>query len=135
MIVLDETIQSDRIARAITSWYPGQVISVTDLRPATVIKDDGVATLLSKVKEPTFVTINVDDFWLKFYAHRRYCIVALPLTNAQAKQEASIWLRRLLLLPEFRTKSSRMGQVIYVRSSRIEHYGLDRQIHFLPWPT
>ncbi|MFZ4656257.1 MAG: hypothetical protein ACOYNY_04565 [Caldilineaceae bacterium] len=133
MIVLDETIQSHRIIRAINSWYPGQVISVMDLRPATLIKDDGIATLLNQVKQPTFVTINVDDFWLKLHANRRYCIVALPLTNAQAKQEASMWLRKLLQLPEFHTKSARMGQVIYARPSRIEYYGIDRQIHSLFW--
>jgi hypothetical protein len=133
VIVLDETIQSNRISRAIESWYPGQVISITDLRPATLIKDDGIATLLNQVKQPTFVTINVDDFWLKIHANRRYCIIALPFTNAQARQETSIWLRRIFLLPEFRTKSARMGQVIYARHSRIEYYGIDRQIHFLPW--
>ena len=106
-----------------------------DLRPATLIKDDGIATLLNKVKEPTFVTINVDDFWLKFCANRRYCIIALPLNSAQAKKGTSEWVRKLLLLPEFRTKSARMGRVIYARPSRIEYYELDRQIHSLPWPT
>ena len=135
MIVIDESIQDERIIRAIAGWYPGQVISIMDLRPATLIKDDGIATLLSKAKEPTFVTINVDDFWLKFRANRRYCIIALPLNSAQAKKETSEWVRKLLLLPEFRTKSARMGRVIYARPSRIEYYELDRQIHFLPWPT
>lgn len=135
MIVVDETIQDNRIIHAIAEWYPGQVISVMDLRPATLIKDDGIPTLLSKVKQPTFVTINVDDFWLKFRANRHYCIVALPLTNVQAKHETSIWLRKLFLLPEFRTRSARMGQIIYARSSRVEYYGLDRQIHRLPWPA
>lgn len=133
MIVLDETIQSHRIVRAISSWYPGQVISVVDLRPSTLIKDDGITTLLSQLKQPTFVTINVDDFWLKLSANRRYCIVALPLTNAQAKQETSFWLRRLFHHPEFHTKAARMSQVIYARPSRIEYYGIDRQIHSLPW--
>lgn len=135
MIVIDESIQDNRIIRAIADWYPGQVISIMDLRPATLIKDDGITTLLNKVKQPTFVTINVEDFWLKFQANQRYCIIALQLTQLQVKQETSVWLRKLLLLPEFRTKAARMGRVVYMRSSRIEYYGVDRQIHFLPWPA
>lgn len=134
MIVIDESIQDERIIRVIASWYTGQVISMMDLRPATLIKDNGITMLLSKAKEPTFVTINVDDFWLKLRANRRYCIIALDLNSAQAKKETSDWLRKLLLLPQFRTKSARMGHVIYARPSRIEYYELDRQIHFLPWP-
>lgn len=133
MIVIDESIQDTRIIRSIGDWYPGQVISIMDLRPATLIKDDGIATLLNKVKQPTFVTINVEDFWLKLRANQRYCIITLQLTQLQVKQETSVWLRKLLLLPEFRTKSLRMGRVIYARPSRIEYYGLDRQIHFLSW--
>lgn len=135
MIVIDESFQDKRIIRSIGDWYPGQVISVMDLRPATLIKDDGIITLLNKVKQPTFVTINVEDFWLKFRANQRYCIIALQLTQLQVKQEASVWLRRLLLLPEFRTKATRMGRVVYARASRIEYYGADRQIHSLSWST
>lgn len=89
MIVIDESIQDNRIIRSIGDWYPGQVIS----------------------------------------------IIALQLTQLQVKQETSVWLRKLLLLPEFRTKAARMGWIVYARSSRIEYYTTDGQIRYLSWPT
>ncbi|MCE7985666.1 MAG: hypothetical protein DYG89_31195 [Caldilinea sp. CFX5] len=133
MIVVDENIQDDLVIRTIASWYPGQVISVTALRLQTLIKDDGIAMLLHQASESTFVTTNVDDFWPKFPAHRRYCIVSILLTIEETMQVPET-LRNLLRLPEFRTKAARMGKVIRVRPSGIE-YALDRRIHFLPWPT
>ncbi|MFN8486110.1 MAG: hypothetical protein U0350_00880 [Caldilineaceae bacterium] len=63
MIVLDECIDEDPIAQGVASWYQGKVISIRVLRPGTLIKDDDIATLLQRVVQPTFVTINVDDFW------------------------------------------------------------------------
>lgn len=134
MIVVDENIQDGLVIRTIASWYPGQVISVTALRLQTLIKDDGIAMLLHQVSEPTFVTTNVDDFWPKFPAHRRYCIVSILLTIEET-MEVPETLRNLLRLPVFRTKAARMGKVIRVRPSGIEYYEVDRRIHFLPWPT
>lgn len=134
MIVVDENIQDHLVIKAIASWYSGQVISVTTLRLQTLIKDDGIAMLLHQANEPTFVTTNVDDFWPKFPAHRRYCIINIVLTIEETLQVPET-LRNLLRLPLFRTKAARMGQVIRVRPSGIDYYGLDRQIHFLPWPT
>ncbi|MFN8486713.1 MAG: hypothetical protein U0350_03920 [Caldilineaceae bacterium] len=133
MIVLDENIQHERLIHAIAAWYTGRVISITDLRPETLIKDDGISMLLQQVAQPTFVTINVNDFWLKFRADQRCCIVALALTQAQANKIPD-FLRRVVRLPEFRTKSARMGKIIYVAPSYIEFYAADRQIHRLVWP-
>lgn len=133
MIIVDENIRGALITQSIASWYTGQVIPVTNLRRETLVEDDGIATLLHQVRNPTFVTINVIDFWLKFPPNRNYCIVGIVLIGEQTNLLSSI-LRNLLRLPQFRTKAARMGKVIRVRPSGIEYYGLDRQIHFLPWP-
>lgn len=58
MIVVDENLHDRRIMEAISAWYPGQVVSVTTLRPRTVIKDEAIPALLLKATQPTFVTIN-----------------------------------------------------------------------------
>ena len=63
MIIVDEQIHGERIRSAIAAWYSGQVESITSLRPNTVIKDDAIPTLLKQVRQPTFITINADDFW------------------------------------------------------------------------
>lgn len=46
MIVVDENIHARSIMEAISRWYTGQVISVTALRPNTLIKDDSIPMLL-----------------------------------------------------------------------------------------
>ena len=44
-------------------------------------------------------------------------------------------LRRLLRLPEFRTRAVRMGKVAYVNPTRIEYWQLgDGRLHRLTWP-
>lgn len=133
MIVLDENMQHERLIHAISLYYPGRVLAITDLRPETLIKDDGIPMLLRQVAQPTFVTINVDDFWLKFKADHHCCIVTLALTQAQANEMPDL-LRRVLRLPEFRTKSARMGKVIHVMPTYIEFYTADHQIHRVVWP-
>jgi len=63
MIVLDENLHDRRIIQAIAIWYSGQVVSVTTLRPRSIIKDDAIPILLRRTTLPTFITINVADFW------------------------------------------------------------------------
>ncbi|CAA9301650.1 MAG: hypothetical protein AVDCRST_MAG93-4647 [uncultured Chloroflexia bacterium] len=62
MIVLDEQLLGRNLEVLISSWYPGAVVYITDLRPHTVIKDDMIPALLRQQSQPTFVTINVIDF-------------------------------------------------------------------------
>jgi len=63
MIVLDEQLQGLELEDAISRWYHGAVLSVKQLRPGTVIKDEAIPLLLRRLKQPTFVTINDTDFW------------------------------------------------------------------------
>ena len=77
MIVVDENLHDQRIMSAIAAWYSGRVVSITSLRPQSVIKDDSITTLLHRIHQPTSVTINVADFWKKVEPHQNYCFVSL----------------------------------------------------------
>jgi hypothetical protein len=46
MIVFDENMHQRSIVDAVAAWYRGRVISVTVLRPDTIIKDEAIPTLL-----------------------------------------------------------------------------------------
>jgi hypothetical protein len=53
MIVIDENLHDQWIMATISAWYPGQVVSVTTLRPRSVIKDESIPALLRKA-DPQF---------------------------------------------------------------------------------
>ena len=133
MIIVDENIHDYRIMEAISAWYPGQVVSITALRPGSVIKDDTIPGLLLKTVQPTFITINVTDFWKKVQPHNAYCIVTIDLPKERVR-EIPYLLRRLLHLTDFKTRASRMGKVIRLKSGRVEYYEADRRVRTLLWP-
>lgn len=126
MIVVDENIHSREIMTSIAEWYRGQVISVTRLRPRSVIRDDAIPTLLQQLDKPTFVTTNTEDFWQVVPAHKAYCFVCLQLPKERNK-DVSITLRTLFALPEFRTKALRMGKVVQVSPAAVSYYGISRE--------
>jgi hypothetical protein len=130
MIVLDENLHGYRILAA---WSPGKVISVTSLRRGSLIKDEVIPVLLRTAVQPTFVTINVADFWRKVKSHNDYCIITVDLPQERAREVPDL-VRRLFRIPDFKTKASRMGKVIYLTQDHIEYYELDRRIKSLPWP-
>ncbi|MEZ4864814.1 MAG: hypothetical protein R3C14_26110 [Caldilineaceae bacterium] len=121
MIVLDEQLMGRNLEIEIAHWYRGAVCFITDLRPATVIKDDGIPTLLQQQNQPTFVTINEIDFWRKVRVNRRYCIVCFTLSDARAN-ELPARLRQLVNHPLFTTKEQRMGKAIRVTEHEISYY-------------
>src|SRR5262249_15705818 len=92
MIVFDENMRQRNIMDAVAAWYRGRVISVTVLRPNTLIKDEAIPTLLRSAQRPTFVTTNIDDFWQGVPAHTLYSIVALimALASPTPKGEATV---------------------------------------------
>jgi hypothetical protein len=135
MIVLDEELQGLGLEETISRWYRGSVILIKELRPGTVIKDEAIPSLLRKVKQPTFVTINTADFWRRVPAERSYCVVCLRLTTEQIDVLPD-YLRRLLKSPEFKTKNARMGKVILGSARGIQYYSFDEDlIHILGWPA
>jgi hypothetical protein len=135
MIVLDEELQGLGLEEVISRWYRGSVILIKELRPGTVIKDEAIPALLRKIKQPTFVTINTPDFWRRVTAEKSYCMVCLKLTTGQADAVPD-YLRRLFKLPEFKTKSARMGKVALASARSVQYYKFDEDlIHIVGWPT
>ena len=121
MIVLDEQLQGPRIKDAVSQWYPGTVISITELRPGTIIKDDAIPALLSRESKPTFVTINESDFWLKVPISTRFCVICVALPDFRMKEVPDL-LRRLLRHPEYQTKGQRMGFVTRLSATEATLY-------------
>lgn len=121
MIVLDEQICRTPLQTAISRWHPGKVEFLTELRRSSLILDDAVPPLLLQAKQPTFVTVNYKDFWRKIEAHRGYCVVCISLENDDWAEVNPI-LRETLRLPEFQTKSARMGKVISWRNGKVTYY-------------
>jgi hypothetical protein len=133
MIVLDEQLLSYGVQASIARWYRGAVTDITQLRPNTVILDEAIPMLLRAVSRPTFVTINVVDFWRRLTPDPRFCIVccAVPHTRAQEVPEL---LRRVLALEPFRTRSHRLGKIVRVSRQHVQYYTTDtRTIHLVAW--
>jgi hypothetical protein len=100
---------------------------------AGVIKDDRIPELLRRLKQPTFITIDV-GFWKRKWCDPRYCLIYFALTDAQQHRIPPL-LRRLLRLPEFKTKAARMGKVVRVSMSHIDYWQWgDERVHRLGWP-
>ena len=135
MIVLDEQLLGRDVEGQIAQWHRGAVCFITDLRPNTVIKDDVIPKLLQQERQPTFVTINEQDFWRKAETNRRFCIVCFALPDARAR-EIPPRLRRLFDHPLFDTKKKRMGKVIRVAEQEVRYYSVDdmtiQKIEFAP---
>ena len=133
MIVLDEHILDVKLRDDIAQWYPGAVCWVTDLRPGTVIKDEQIPGLLRQQRQPTFVTINERDFWLRTQADKSFCAICFRLTDLNLRDLPSR-LRQVLSLPMFSTKTRRMGHVIRVTTEGVSYYtSSDRQVKALNW--
>jgi hypothetical protein len=133
MIVLDEELQGLGLEATIGQWYRGAVILIKHLRPGTVIKDEAVPVLLRRVKFATFVTINYGDFWRHLPAEQSFCVLCLKLTVDQVG-EISHWLRQVFRLPEFKTKTARMGKVALVSPRSLQYYhGGDSLVYLHVW--
>ncbi len=135
MIVLDENILGEVVVKGLQTWYKGKVASINEFRSDTVVKDDAVPTLLRTVKQPTFLTTNVSDYWGKMPAHPAYCIICFNLPNERILEIPRL-LRMVLRFAEFKTKAARMGRIIQIKHHRIEYYSVDSKSTFmLNWPA
>lgn len=121
MIVLDEQLNDKRIISAVEHWYEGQVAVIQELHPGTVIKDDAVPMLLLEKKDPTFVTINYDDFWQITPPNDGYCVICLKLRSNE-KLKVGELVREVLGMPQYDTKQKRMGKVISLNHGHVTHY-------------
>ncbi len=135
MIVLDENILGEIVIDGLKAWYKGKVVSINKLRADTVVKDDAVPTILRTVKQPTFLTTNVSDYWRKMPAHAAYCMICFDLPNERIPEIPHL-LRGVLRFPEFKTKAARRGKILLVRHLHIDYYAVgSKQIFTLNWPA
>ena len=132
MIVVDENLHSKQLMTMIDAWYRGQVVSVTSLRPSTIIKDDAIPGLLLTVNQPTFITINDSDFWQKVIPHPAYCVATFPFPKERVKDVPDL-LRLVLQHPELKTKALRMGKVLRLTDVYITFYEADRHVRRFHW--
>jgi hypothetical protein len=133
VIVLDENLDEQRVCKPLSARYKGNVCSIRELRPRTVIKDDAIPAILTEMGRATFVTTNVADFWRRVPAHPRYCIVCLPLPN-ERQFEIPVLLFALFRHEALRTRQQRLGKVIRANASEILYYEVgQRQIRRLSW--
>jgi hypothetical protein len=132
VIVVDEHLQAPAILTALEPWYQGRVVSITGLRPGTVIKDDAIPHLLRRHRQPTFVTINVSDFWRSVRPNRGYCIITFDLSGRRVLELPEL-ARRLFQLPEFSTRSARMGKIARVSMRVVEYYDAVGPVESFIW--
>ena len=134
MIVLDESLDDKRVMVPLRARCKGKVVSLRELRPGTIIKDDAVAALLRQYRNATFITINVTDFWRRIAADRRYSIICAQLPTESQGELPELFVR-LLHHQEFRTIRKRVGKVIRLGTSEIAFYGMGNPTPVqLPWP-
>ena len=124
MIVLDEQLLGYGLQHIIARWYKGSVTDITELRPDTVIEDEAVPALLRSVRQPTFVTMNVADFWRRLAPDPKFCVACFALPHARA-DEISDLLRSLFSLEPFRTRQRRLGKIARVSSKQVQFYTTD----------
>jgi hypothetical protein len=124
MLVLDEQLSGRDLDVALRRWYRGSIVSITDLRPSTVIKDEAIPALLRQQHQATFVTINEHDFWRKVAANRRFCVVCIAVPDSRVSEIPEL-LRAVFRLPAFRTKARRMGTVLRVTTETVSFYTHD----------
>ena len=127
-IIFDEQLNWRLVLAPVRRWITAQKIE--DMRPSEIIKDDRILQILWELKQPTFVTIDL-GFYDKRNRDKRYCILYFALTTRQQGRIPDL-LRRLLQLPEFRTKAARMGKVAQVKQTTVTYWQLsDDELHEL----
>lgn len=89
--------------------------------------DEEIIPLLQHLRRPTLFTRD-EDFYERHLRHAKYSLVYLSVE----RNEAAVFIRRLLRQAEFRTQAMRMGKVI-----RVSHAGIscwqqhrERETHF-----
>ncbi len=129
-IILDEHLGVREVLTPLQRWIT--VRKIEDFIPADILKDQRVLQLLGQLKQPTFVTLDA-GFCHRRYRDRRYCLLYFVLPQAEQRRLPDL-LRRLFRLPEFKSRTVRMGKVARVNHERVEFWqvGEDKQ-RILRW--
>jgi hypothetical protein len=132
MFVVDASLADELVLEPIQRIAATR--SLRDLRLHEVVKDDRVPVLLRELSSPTFITIDESGFWHQHLCSKAHCILCFALSEYQQHLIPRL-LRQLLRLPEFKTKSARMGKVARLSLANIQYYQLgERALHVLSWP-
>ena len=89
-----------------------------------MIHDEAIPVLLRRVRLPTFVTINVDDFWRRTTPDAKYCIACFAVPHTRAEEVAPL-LRRLFATQPFHTRRGRVGKIVRVSRRQIQYYSAE----------
>lgn len=128
MFVTDAALANKLVLAPLQEWT--RTISIRDERPNEVIKDDRIPLLLRELNYPTFITIDETGFWKKYLCDRHYAILYFALNKDQQSHIPKL-LRRLLRLPEFKTKAARMGKVARISMTSVKYYQLQDERLYL----
>lgn len=121
MIVLDEQLLGYGLQDSISAWYRGTVTDLPGLRPGTLILDEAVPELLRSVPQPTFLTINVADFWRCMAPDRHFCVLCVALSDKRAAELSGL-VRRVFATDPFRTRRRRLGKIARVTTRSLQYY-------------
>jgi hypothetical protein len=99
------------------------VVSIRDSRPHGQILDPEIPTLLRKLRQPTFVTINYRDFFDRQLLHADYCLACFKLEQQEQDRLPGL-LRSVLRLSDYRTKAGRMGKIISWTETGVSHLAI-----------
>ena len=129
-LVLDDHLWVAGVHDHIAPW--ATVRFLRDIRPGEVVKDERVPSILRTIRTPTFITID-HQFWNPRRRDRAYCIVYFDLRTDE-QGDIPMLLRRLLRLPEFRTRAARMGKVARVSRDQVRWWQVgDESEHAVQW--
>ena len=115
MNVLDENIPRDQ-SDLLRQWGV-RFRSISRDLGYQGIADEDIVPLLLRLKKPTLLTRD-EDFHDRHLVHARYAIVWFDVEV----EETAFWIKRFLVHPLFRTNAQRLGKVMRVRPSGIEHW-------------
>ena len=121
MIILDEQLLGYGLQASIGKWYRGTVTGLTALRPGTLILDEAIPELLRAAHQPTFLTINVADFWRRMAPDKHFCILCFALSDKRVAELPRL-LRRVLATAPFRTRRTRLGKIARIAPQRLSYY-------------
>jgi len=111
VIVLDEQLNSDSVAKDFGAW-DGRIVTMPQLGWAG-LSDESILRILRQHRGCTFVTINHRDFWNVVDGDARCAIICLSLPTRR-EDEASDWVHRLFRMAPFSTQRARSGHVIKI---------------------
>lgn len=130
LFVLDDHLARVAVRERVLRWATARY--VRDLRPGEVVKDDRILDILRTLRTPTFVIVD-RWFWNRDHRNPGYCLVFLALRGREHTRAPEL-LRRLLRLPEFRTRAARMGTVVHLGEEHVRWWQLgDEAEHALQW--